>query len=224
MGATAFAGLCSMDKTVPGLPKASCQMPSCPAGIDCQPPEIDRNSAKAVYGEPLIRWQDICSEPLLANGPCWEVFLDFKMEFDAKDASGIASVGANLAQEVSARRIFKKFMASVTTKGASGKWEMQGTMTAHVPPGQRLDVDVYELCARDTHGNESCALPFRRQELSLDGSATEFDARALNLDSRSIGNEREKTPFRRMTLEEMRKMRGASNPSTPTIERIRNGN
>ncbi len=166
-GHSAYAGLCSMDKTVPGLPKASCQMPSCPQGIDCQAPEITREASRIDYKEPLIRWQDICSEPALASGPCWEVFLDFKVMFDAKDASGIASIGVNLAQEVSARRLFKKFMASVSTKGASGKWEMQGTMTAHVPPGQRLDIDVYELCARDTNGNEACALPFRRQELGF---------------------------------------------------------
>src|SRR4051812_46482931 len=106
VGTTAKAGLCSLDKTVPGLPKASCQMPSCPKGIDCQPPEIDRDGAKIEYREPLIRWQDICSEPFLSNGPCWEIFLDFKVEFDARDASGIATVGVNLAQEVSARRIF----------------------------------------------------------------------------------------------------------------------
>lgn len=168
---SAQAGLCSMDKTVPGLPKASCQMPSCPQGIDCQPPEINRDAAKIEYKEPLIRWQDICSEPALASGPCWEVFLDFKVQFDARDASGIASVGANLAQEVSARRLFKKFMAGVSNKGPSGKWEMQGTMTAHVPPGQRLDIDVYELCARDTNGNESCALPFRRQDLGFNAPA-----------------------------------------------------
>ncbi len=165
-----FAGLCSMDKTVPGLPKASCQMPSCPQGIDCQPPEIDRDRAVISYKEPLIRWQDICAEPSFDKGPCWEVFLDFAVQFDAKDAAGISSIGANLAQEVSARRIFKKFMASVNTKGKSGKWEMQGTMTAHVPPGQRLDIDVYELCARDASGNEACALPFRRLDLGFNNA------------------------------------------------------
>ena len=217
LGNAAFAGLCSMDKTVPGLPKASCQMPSCPAGIDCQAPQIDRNGAKIAYAEPLIRWEDICSEPVLANGPCWQVFLDFKAEFDATDAAGIASAGVNLAQEVSARRIFKKLMASVTTKGASGKWEIKGTMTAHVPPGQRLDIDVYGLCARDNNGNEACALPFRRQDLNLNGAANNAQAHALNLDAINVQSTAAKPALARMTAEDLRKMREASLSRVPPV-------
>ncbi len=38
--------------------------------------------------------------------------------------------------------------------------------------GQRLDIDVYELCARDSNGNEACALPVRRQDGAFNDAAT----------------------------------------------------
>ena len=167
LGTAAYGGLCTYDKSVPGLPKASCHFPSCPEGIDCQPPTIEKASAVIDFKEPLMKWADFCPDRNLGPGPCWEVYVDFKAEFNATDPAGISAIGVHLAQEVSARRLFRKYVGTVTKKNTKGKWEMEGTMAAHVPPGQRLEIDVYELCARDGRNNEGCILPLRLKGMVL---------------------------------------------------------
>lgn len=166
VGGTARAGLCQQDKSAPGIPKTSCYFPSCPEGNDCLPPTINRDSATISYQEPLLKWMDVCSDKSL-SGACWEVYIDFHFEVDATDPSGVAAVGVHLAQEVNAKRIFRKYIATVDRKNPRNKYEMNATLVSHVPPGQRLDLDVYELCARDGAGNEGCVLPMRRGLFSL---------------------------------------------------------
>lgn len=166
--AAAQAGLCTTELSPSGLPKASCHFPSCPEGNDCQPPSIEKGSASIEYHEPLIKWEDSCSDKAITpTGACWEVYVDFKLKLGATDPSGVASIGVHLSQEVSAKRIFKKYFGKVTGQTGHGGYLMEATLVTHVPPGQRLDIDVYELCARDGVGNEGCILPGKGKALSF---------------------------------------------------------
>lgn len=161
LASPSWAGLCSYDSLTPGLPKASCQFPSCPSGSDCQPPAIEAASPQVEFFEPLMKWTDTCPDRTIP-GSCWEVYTDFKFRAAASDPSGVTAIGVHFVYEVNARRTFRKFFAKTEGKDPYGRYEITGTMTAHVPPGQRLEIAVYELCARDGLANEGCVLPVRR--------------------------------------------------------------
>lgn len=158
-------GLCVQETASPGLPKAICSFPSCPTGGDCQGPVIEKSNPQVEYLEPLLRWQDDCKDPNV-TGSCWEVYIDFKLKLGANDPAGIAQIGVNLYTEVNAQRFFKRYYGPAQVKDSYGRYEMASNLIAHVPPGQRLELGVYELCARDKNGNEGCALPMKARNLS----------------------------------------------------------
>jgi len=151
-------GLCVQETASPGIPKAICTFPSCPTGGDCQAPVIEKSNPLVEYLEPLLRWQDDCKDDNV-NGSCWEVYIEFKLKLGASDPAGIAQIGVNLYTEVNAQRFFKRYYGPAQMKDSYGRYEMSSSLIAHVPPGQRLELGVYELCARDKQGNDGCALP-----------------------------------------------------------------
>ena len=153
-------GVCRVDETTP-LPKAVCGLPSCPTGNDCQPPVVER-TARVEYGEPLLRWMDRCPEKEVSAAGCWEAYLDLRMSIGAADPSGVARVGAQIALDTPARRIFRRLWGAAEAKGSDGRFALAYTMTLHVPAGQTIEVSVLELCARDTRDNEGCVLPARK--------------------------------------------------------------
>ncbi len=158
-------GLCTTDGSVPGLPKAVCAFPSCPSGGDCQPPSIDKNNPFIDYFEPLLRWQDSCTGEGL-SGPCWEVYIDFRLRLAATDSAGINQIGAHMWAESNTKRTFKRYWGAATVKDSYGRYDMTATIIAHVPPGQRLELGVYELCAKDKNGNAGCVEPSKSRNLS----------------------------------------------------------
>lgn len=161
-------GLCQQDHSVPGLPKAICSFPSCPTGGDCMPPAIEKSNPSIEYFEPLIRWQDSCPTADI-SGSCWEVYIDFRLKLGAQDPSGVSHIGVHMVYEVNAQRIFKRYWGAAVTKDSSARYDMTGAMVVHVPPGQRLEMGVYELCARDRNGNEGCVLPAKARDLQWNG-------------------------------------------------------
>jgi len=159
-------GLCTYEPASQGLPKALCSFPSCPVGSDCLPPTIDKFAAAIEYYEPLLQWKDTCPNQSIPNA-CWEVYIDFRFKVAATDPAGVSTIGVHIAQEVDARRIFKKYWGKAERKDAQGRFEMSAGVVAHVPPGQRLELAVYELCARDSLGNEGCSLPHKLNSLNF---------------------------------------------------------
>lgn len=157
-------GLCQQDHSTPGLPKAICSFPSCPTGGDCMPPNIDKGNPFIEYMEPLLRWQDNCPGTGV-SGSCWEVYIDFRFRLAATDPAGISHIGVHMMHEVNAQRVFKRYWGNAVAKDSYGRYEMNGAMVVHVPPGQRLEMGVYELCARDRNGNEGCVLPSKARNL-----------------------------------------------------------
>lgn len=161
-----FRGLCTQDHSTPGLPKATCAFPSCPTGGDCLPPTIDKTNPQLEYLEPLLRWQDDCKADTI-SGSCWEVYIDFKLKLAASDPSGISQIGVNMYHEINNERTFKRYWGTATVKDVYGRYDMASSMVVHVPPGQRLDLGVDELCAKDRNGNQGCVLPFKSRNLEL---------------------------------------------------------
>jgi len=155
----ANGGICNFNSgTSPGLPTATCAFPTCPSGIDCLPPAVDKSSAKLTYNEPLIQWHEACPDTGIQS-VCWEVHIDFQVKLAATDVRGINYIGVNLAQEVSNQRTFKKYWGPVSEKDTSGRYTMTGTVVAYTPPGQQLLLSIYQLCARDGNNNEGCVFP-----------------------------------------------------------------
>ncbi len=163
-------GLCTQDFSTPGLPKAVCSFPSCPTGGDCMPPTIDKSNPAVEFLEPLLRWQDDCKDAVV-SGSCWEVYIDFKLKLGANDPSGIGQIGVNMYYELNAQRYFKRYWGNATVKDQYGRYDMTSSMIVHVPPGQRLELGVYELCAKDKSGNEGCVLPAKARNLALSPAA-----------------------------------------------------
>lgn len=161
--AAEFRGMCQHDHSVPGLPKAICSVPSCPSGGDCLPPTIQKTNPTVDYFEPLLRWRDSCPAQEL-TGSCWEVHAEFRLKLGASDPSGVRDIGLTMIQEVNANRVFKRYWGTAAMKDSQGRYDMTAVMLIFVPPGQRLEMSVYELCARDKNGNEGCVLPARAME------------------------------------------------------------
>jgi len=160
-------GLCQTEITgSPGLPKATCYFPSCPVGADCMPPTIDRKTAQIEFYEPLIQWKDTCPNTAWSSA-CWEVHLDFKFRMGAVDPSGVSFIGVHLAHEVDNKKFFKKFWVKAQQKDSTGKFALESGMVVHVPPGQRLELSVFELCAKDGINNEGCVLPEMKHQIDL---------------------------------------------------------
>lgn len=174
--ANTHRGLCTTDSSAPGLPRAICSFPSCPTGGDCLPPTIEKTLPSIEYQEPLLRWQDGCTGQGI-SGPCWEVFIDFRFRLAATDSAGVSHIGVHMMHEVNAQRFFKRYWGAATTKDSAGRYEMSGSMTAYVPPGQRLEIGVYEICARDRNGNEGCTLPAKARNLNWSMSSSEKTSR-----------------------------------------------
>lgn len=159
-------GLCTLDTATAGLPKAVCSFPSCPTGGDCQPPDINKSNPSIDYFEPLLQWQDSCPGQGL-SGSCWAVHLDFRFRLAATDMAGVTHIGVHMMHEVNAQRYFKRYWGTASAKDGQGRYEMTASMVIYVPPGQRLELGVYELCARDKNGNEGCVLPAKARDLAL---------------------------------------------------------
>lgn len=151
-------GLCQMDPGGSSLPKATCYFPSCPHGNDCSPPTIDRETAAMTYKEPILQWKDTCPNTTY-TGACWEVSVDFTYALKAADPSGVSDIGVHLVLDIANRRQFKKYWIQADRRDAQGRYELAGGLQTHVPPGGRLEMSVFELCARDKVKNESCILP-----------------------------------------------------------------
>ena len=149
---------CTYEANNPNLPRASCQFPSCALGLDCQPPDIARDSGIIQFEEPVIRMKRPCPDELIWGG-CWEVRKDFTFQIFAFDPSGISTTGVHLVQEVATRRTFKKYWKPAVKPLGSDRFVMKDQIVTYVPLGGRLDVAVYEFCARDGVGNEGCVLP-----------------------------------------------------------------
>lgn len=160
-------GLCQSENTgQPGLPKTTCYFPSCPTGVDCQPPSVDKTTAKIEYLEPMLQWKDTCPNRDI-SGQCWEVSVDLKAMVKADDPSGVTNVGVNVAMEVNAKKDFKKVWSKLLDKpNDQGLFEIDGTLLIHVPPGQRMELTVYELCAKDKLNNEGCFPPMSNLRFS----------------------------------------------------------
>lgn len=167
-GGVAQAGLCVQSTTTP-LASVRCTFPNCPTGMDCLAPEIDRKSASVTYLEPLLKWMDACPSREVSSASCWEAYLEFRLKVAASDPSGVAAVGASVAVEVGNKRVFRKYWQQVGAKDADGKYEMIHTMTLHIPAGQTLDVQIQEVCARDSKTNEACFVPSKLPNLALRG-------------------------------------------------------
>lgn len=135
------------------------------------PPQIDKGTPSIEYFEPLLRWKDQCPNEEI-SGACWEVYLDFRLKLAASDPSGVGFVGVHMVHEVNAQRYFKRYWGTAQTKDSSGRYEMSGAMVVHVPPGQRLELGVYELCARDKSNNEGCVLPAKGRSLEWTGQTS----------------------------------------------------
>jgi len=135
------------------------------------PPTIVKDNPQIEYLEPLLRWQDDCKNDEI-SGSCWEVYIDFKLRLAANDSSGISHIGVNMYHEVNAQRYFKRYFGVATVKDSYGRYDMSSSMVVHVPPGQRLELGVYELCAKDRNGNQGCALPMKAKNLSFSAAAS----------------------------------------------------
>jgi hypothetical protein len=159
------SGLCQYDTPTGGMMSADCRFPSCPFDMDCQPPKIDTSSAKIQYDEPLIQWKGTCPDATI-SGPCWEVHINITFNETATDASGVQAIGVHLASEVNAQRTFTKYWQNVQRQSGPN-YSMQSEILAHVPPGERLELAVYELCAKDLQNNEGCVLPANSRGLSF---------------------------------------------------------
>lgn len=159
-------GLCSYDTTSdPSLPYATCVFPTCPIGANCFPPTIDKSTATIAYNEPLIQWNDKCPDTTI-EGACWGVQMSFTLQVSATSPNGIAYVGVNLSQETAGQRVRKLYWGKVGTQDAQGRYVLDTSLIAYVPPGQRLMLEVHELCAQDTTNNQGCIIPLGSQILS----------------------------------------------------------
>src|SRR5580698_1688160 len=122
----AFADYCTFNNTIPALPSASCLFPTCPTGDDCLPPTITKTTATITYLDPLIVWQQNCSDKTVETA-CWQASLQFDLDIAATDPSGVSKIGVNLAQEVAGRRVFQKFWgtADPSTLDSQGRYDFQ---------------------------------------------------------------------------------------------------
>jgi hypothetical protein len=151
--------VCKIDNPSSPLPSQTCLVPSCLTGADCLPPSIEGSSAKIIFNEPLLQWKDHCPQ---GTGACWQMYIDFTFLLAASDPTGMKDIGVNIATEVNARRTFQKFWGSAGQRDTEGRYSFSGGMTVLVPPGQRLEMSVFEICARDAVGNEGCVVPPKR--------------------------------------------------------------
>ncbi len=155
---TGYTKPCEYDKSNPALPVADCQFKACLEGADCVVPTILKDSARMEFQDPVVIWQPQCQGDPAASS-CWEARFKLRFRLKATDASGISQIGVNLAQEISARRSFKKYFEAAAHQDATGAYDVTINATIYVPPGQRLTLSVYEVCARDTYNNEACVTP-----------------------------------------------------------------
>jgi hypothetical protein len=165
-GQAANGGLCSYDTSnSQNLPYATCVFPTCPIGANCCPPTIDKTTATIVYNEPTIQWNDQCPDTTV-EGACWGVQMTFTLEVAATSTNGVAYIGVNLSQETNDQRIRKLYWGKTGTQDSSGRYVLDTSLIAYVPPGQRLMLEVHELCAQDNDNNEGCIIPLGSQVLS----------------------------------------------------------
>jgi hypothetical protein len=94
------------------------------------------------------------------------VKVGFTFQLAANDDSGVQAVGVHLVHEVSARRTFLYKWGNVGRESGP-KFSMGNSLVTHVPPGGRLDIAVYELCARDGMNNEGCVFPLNAHALDF---------------------------------------------------------
>lgn len=158
--------LCQREVDLSGLAVTTCQLPSCPTGGDCAPPEIDRTAGYVDFQPPLIKWVDLCPVGTLQRS-CWEISLDLNFIVQAKDESGIAAVGVNLVTEADGERKFQKIWGVRMTESGEGVFKTYGNLRTFSPPGQAMQASVYQLCAKDKLGNEGCVFPRKAATLSL---------------------------------------------------------
>jgi hypothetical protein len=164
--AATHGGLCSYDSTSsPTLPYATCIFPTCPVGANCFPPTIEKSTAQIAYSEPLIRWQDICPDSTV-TGACWEVHMDFDLRVTVTSPNGVSYVGVNLSKEIGGQRVRNKYWAKALSKDSTGRFQLTTTLIAYVPPGQRMMLEVHELCAQDATNNQGCIIPLGGQILA----------------------------------------------------------
>jgi hypothetical protein len=149
-------GMCKVENPSSPLPTQTCFVPSCLTGSDCMPPAIDGASAKILFNDPLLQWKDNCPQ---GTGSCWQMYIDFTFMVAANDPSGMKEIGVNIATEVNAKRTFQKFWGKADQRDAQGRFNFMGALSILVPPGQRAEMSVFELCARDSLGNEGCVVP-----------------------------------------------------------------
>ena len=149
-------GLCSEETVIPGLPRVSCRLPSCTVG-DCLPPIITRSSAKITWSQPRIQFSRNCPE-WIQTGSCWEVRKAFRFELRATDPSGVAAIGPVIAIRLDTRPAeFRRFLKEA--RAAQNRYFIEDEVLYFAPMGARLDLEVFELCARDGARNEGCELP-----------------------------------------------------------------
>lgn len=159
-------GLCTYETTGNNqLPYATCVLPTCPTGANCFPPTIDKKTAEIKYAEPLIRWQEICPDATL-SGACWEVHMDIELRVTATSPNGVSYVGVNLSKEVNGQRVRNKYWAKALSKDTSGRYKLATTLISYVPPGNRLMLEVHELCAQDSSNNQGCIIPLNNRVLN----------------------------------------------------------
>lgn len=147
---------CQIDSSVPGLPVAQCEIPSCPKYEDCDGPQITVQRSEVEYFEPVIQWREPCTNKNLSLGPCWELAVDVNLQLDAHDPSGISAVGVKLFVESGNDRKFLTLWDNVHQINLKGKFEIRKPMHINSLAANNIEFGVHELCARDKVGNQTC--------------------------------------------------------------------
>lgn len=159
------SGICTFDTSVPGLPKALCQFASCLGGSDCLSPSITRENATIEIGQPWGRWSTNCPSP--SRSPCWEAKFKIIFRLAATDPSGVKEIGVNLRHEQSGPSVFTKVWGKASSKDPNGRFVLSEDFNAFVNPGSRIEIGVFELCAKDNLDNEGCVLPYKNSEFQF---------------------------------------------------------
>lgn len=161
LGETASAftdSICTYDKSIPSLPKATCYYPPC-TPTSCQPPTIDATSITSEFPEdPVMQNKDVCPDTTVSS-PCWETFINMTVRVSVKGP--VTQIGINVEQTVDGAKKYKKYWAK-TEANDKGTYAIDFGIAGHVPHGKRLEVAIYEVCAKDAREVEGCITPVQK--------------------------------------------------------------